>query len=527
MTGRTWFALLTFFLAVGRVPAADAPRAQWIAVTAPDFREAVEPLGRHRAAQGMRVTLVTTTDVLGPEDVRSGKADRLRDRVTKLCRDFDGTSYVLLVGAVEAEAGAAVPPLPGGAGRMKNRPSDNGYGSPGEDLLPAVAVGRLPARSADEARVMVRKTLDYERDDRPGEWKRRLTVLAGAPEFNPVIDAVVERMAVAQLARIDPAWHGKALYHNSQSRFTLPDDQCHERARRYVEEGQALTLYLGHSNATGFYANRERFLSGDDWAKLTIARGPGVFATFGCYGCQLAGKPCEGYGIAAIRNAGGPAAVLGSHGECFAAMVKLASEAFTDSLLGPKPPERLGGAWLRLKEGLAKGKIDALTYRLLDAADGDPSLPQAVQRREHQEMFVLLGDPALRLPSVPRDVTLGVTGDVTPRGRLTLSGEAPPRLEGGRVRLVVERPRDSDPAESVALPPAPGAARDKAVVERHERANEFSLFTRELTVKGGRFEASVELPEKLPWRKLVARAYAATERAEGLGVLTLEVKRAP
>ena len=30
----------------------------------------------------------------------------------------------------------------------------------------------------------------------------------------------------------------------------------------------------------------------------------------------------------------GPVAVIGSHGECFAAMVKLASEGFTDSFLG-------------------------------------------------------------------------------------------------------------------------------------------------------------------------------------------------
>src|SRR5205807_428930 len=147
----------------------------------------------------------------------------------------------------------------------------------------------------------------------------------------------------------------------------------------------------------------------------------------------------EGYGVAAVRNPDGPAAVIGSHGECFAAMVKLASEGFSDSFLGPTPPERLGESFLALKRGLAKGKIDPLTFRLLDAVDGDSSIPQAVQRQEHEEMFVLLGDPALRLPWLPRDLKLSADGPAAAGARLTLRGTAPARLEGAKVELTLER----------------------------------------------------------------------------------------
>jgi len=473
--------------------------------------------------------VVQTTDVLSEREASVGEAEKLRQRVVKLCRDFPGTSYVLLFGAVEAgrlgDAGKRVAPaLAGTAGRMKGQPSDNGYGTPGEGLLPAVAVGRLPARSDDEARQMVHKTLAYEKDAAPGEWRRRLTVLAGAPEFNPAIDALVERQAISQLARIDPCWGGRALYHNPASRFTLPDEACHDRALAYVGAGQALTLYLGHSNAKGFWANGSRYLDRDDWAKLTIKRGPGVFATFGCFGCQLGGKNGEGYGVAALRNPNGPVAAIGSHGECFAAMVKLASEGFTDSFLGSDPPERLGESFLGLKRGLARGKIDGLTFRLLDAADGDSSIPQAVQRQEHQEMFVLLGDPALRLPWLPRDVKLSADGPAAPAARLTLKGTAPARLEGAKVHVTLERPRDSDPAEPVVVPKGPGEERAKALTQRHEAANDFVLARKELTVKDGRFEAGLDLPAKLPWRRLIVRAYAATERQEGMGVLVVAVR---
>jgi hypothetical protein len=528
MPRRAFFALLLLAVAAP-LRAGDPPFSQWVVVTAPAFRKAIEPLCEQRKAQGMRVEVVQTTDVLTEREVRAGEAEKLCERVVKLCAEFKGTSYVLLVGAVQAgelaDAGKKVAPaLPGAAGRMKGQPSDNGYGSPGDGLLPAVAVGRLPARSEDEARQMVKKTLDYEKDDTPGDWRRRLTVLAGAPEFNAAIDAVVERQAIAQLARIDPCWGGRAIYHNPSSRFTLPDEACHDRALAYVGAGQALTLYLGHSNAEGFWANRTRFLDRDDWAKLTVKRGPGVFATFGCYGCELCGKDGEGYGVAAARNPAGPVAVVGSHGECFAAMVKLASEGFTDSFLGPEPPPRLGAAFLALKRGLARGKIDPITFRLLDAVDGDSSIPQATQRREHEEMFVLLGDPALRLPWLHRDVKLSADGPAAPGGRLAVKGTAPARLEGAAVRLTLERPRDSDPAEAVSVPKESGEAREKALRRRHEAANDFVIGKAEVTVKEGRFEAALDVPAKLPWRRLTVRAYAATDRHEGMGALVVPVR---
>ena len=37
------------------------------------------------------------------------------------------------------------------------------------------------------------------------------------------------------------------------------------------------------------------------------------------------------------------------------------------------------------------------------------------------------------------------------------------------------------------------------------------------------FEARLPVPQTCPWPKLHVRAYAATESAEGVGLLTLEV----
>jgi hypothetical protein len=61
----------------------------------------------------------------------------------------------------------------------------------------------------------------------------------------------------------------------------------------------------------------------------------------------------------------------------------------------------------------------------------------------------------------------------------------------------------------------------------HDRANRFVLATCDCVSKDGRFDATLTAPPKLPWPRLVLRAYAATERADGMAVRSLEVKKKP
>jgi hypothetical protein len=509
--------------------AEDKPASQWIVVTAPTFRTAIEPLVAHRKAESMRVTVIHTTDVLSSKEILNSDSQKLGDHVRKLCRDWKGTSYVLLVGAIEAgnltePEKKTLPALPGSISRMRGQPSDNGFGCLDGDKLPTVAVGRLPARSEEEAKQMVAKILASERDTRPGEWRQQITVLAGVPAFNPLVDKLVEGLAMSRFAKLDPRWSGRAIYHNPASRFCVPDQQLHDKALEYVQTGQAITLYLGHSWAQGLYAPNGRFLDRKDWAELKIARGPGIFATFGCNGCQLSGPEGEGYGVAALRNPNGPAAVMGSHGICFAAMCQLGADGILESIGNGKPPERLADVWLKLKQGLAKGKIDDLTFKLLDSVDGDPKIPQTTQRQEHLEMFVLLGDPALKLPRITDSVKLQVQGKIEPGAMITVSGTVPDNLNGGTVRLTLERPLTGEPLDMKPLPPE-ATERVKVMRENHERANRFVVQEDKPSVKDGHFEAKLRLPDKLPWAKLVLRAYAATDKNESLGVLVLEVAK--
>lgn len=530
---KNYYTLWLFVLAAISTQArGEEPlQAQWIVVAAPAFRQAIKPLCQHRQAQNFHVVVVQTTDILNEREILAGEAARLRDHVRKLCREHKGTSFILLVGAVEPNhpkkpARYMVPPLRGTVSRMKGEPSDNGYGCQGDSLLPVSPVGRFPARTVAEAQSMVEKTLAYERNDQPGAWKRRLTVLAGIPEYNPIADKLVESLAIARLSKLHPSWTGKAIYHNPSSRFCVPDDRLQSQALKYVEEGQAVTLYLGHSGSQGFWAGKARYLDRADWGKLKIKQGPGIFVTFGCNGCQLRGLDGEGYGVTAIRNPGGPVAVIGSHGVCFAAMVHLAADGLVDSLFAADTPERIGEPWLRLKVGLAKGKIGSWSYALLDSVDGDPRIPQATQRREHLEMFVLLGDPALRLPRLPTTIKLTCTGTAAPGETISIKGWLPPGLERARVQLGLERPVASDALDLEPLPPPEKAeARAQVMLANHEKANRFAIMETELTAANGNFEHRLKLPDRLPWPHLNLRAYAATDRKDAVGTLVIPITK--
>jgi hypothetical protein len=339
------------------------------------------------------------------------------------------------------------------------------------------------------------------------------------------VDRLVETMAMSRFDRLDPSWSGRAIYTNPQSRFCLPDDKLRARALEYVQDGQAFTLYLGHSSPEGLYGGGAPFLDREDWGRLRIERGPGVFLTFGCNGCQLGGTGGEGYGVAAVRNPHGPAAVLGSHGICFAAMVQLAADGLFQSTFAGKVPERLGAAWLAVEKGVAQGKIDDFTFKMLDAVDGDVRIPQATQRQEHLEMFLLLGDPALRLPDVPSDIELKGIDPLVPGTPLVVKGKVPPRLAGATVRLTLERSVGSLPNDLEPLPK--DKDRDRVLLANHDRANRFAVASGECMVRGDSFEARLELPAKLPWPKLLLRARAANDTEEAMTVLPLEVRAKP
>jgi len=63
------------------------------------------------------------------------------------------------------------------------------------------------------------------------------------------------------------------------------------------------------------------------------------------------------------------------------------------------------------------------------------------------------------------------------------------------------------------------------LLRQHDRANNFVLESAVTDVAGGGFEARLRLPPSLPWARLTLRVYVATDREDGLAVLSLPVSK--
>ena len=125
-------------------------------------------------------------------------------------------------------------------------------------------------------------------------------------------------------------------------------------------------------------------------------------------------------------------------------MGQLAADGLLDCLSRAGGPERLAEYWLAVQAGLMKGKMDALTFWLYDQADGSRGkVPLDVQRKEHLEMWMLLGDPALHLPLIHPTIRLESKDAIAAGKQIEVRGTLPMELARCTVKLTLERPTGS------------------------------------------------------------------------------------
>lgn len=514
--GRISRCLLLAGLVAGASLVAAAARAEtqdtWIVVPAPAFAEAVKPLEAHRRAQGYRVVRVDG------EAVAAG-ADALRTLLRTAAASSGGRVSVLLVGVpgpVEEDADVVVPAFVGTVERMRGQPTDNPYGSLDDDRTPEIAVGRFPARTVEEARAMVDKTIRFE--TRPGLRPHRfdIALVVGHPGGTSALakrfgSSFIRNEINPRFRGIHPRWATRAVVHMVESPFCVPVDHLDRLTTDLLRGDQLLTVYLGHSGPNGFWSDGHDFARGDTWSSWPSASPRGILLSCGCYTCMLGRHGSEGYGVRTVRSPGGHVAAVGAHVASHGAMGKLAFGGLVPLLESAAPPTRLGDWYLAMKKGLAAGTIGWLTFKLYDQADGTAGrVPLETQREEHLEMWMLLGDPALRLPLDAPALELEVQADdgTKPGARILVRGTLPSSMRATDVpvEITLEREYGQLPATAPPLPSQAGDARDAAMLERHAAAHDPVVLRESVVGRAGAFEGTVVLPEGIPGTKVRIRA---------------------
>ncbi len=491
---------------------------QWIVVTTATLRGALAPLIETRSRQGYRVTIIEVDP--SSEDPETVAAEGLSEHITDRYEQFDGTSCVLLVGDWEKDAGdGCLPPHPGSHGRMLGKQTDHAYGRPGKDGAAAIAVGRFPARNASDLDSMVQKTLQFEQS-KYGPWTNRLVLLGGNPGGRSLLEKRAAELAVQaaankQMADLSPLWRITAVVDMPNAPYSVPPGKFGKAAMDALEAGQLFTFYAGHSGATGLWSNGGFVVLRDDFASCNITGSRGIFVTTGCYACQIRDDDGQGFAVFAFRNPSGPAAVIGSFAESYAALGLLAMDGVTGALNSQQPPATLGDYWLAVQSKMARGPIDPIKFWLYDQVDGSRGqVPLAEQRLEHLEMWTLLGDPGMKLPILRSTLELCVSGDLQPGGTLRIDAHAGRQHDNARVRVTAESRYAWSGQSAVA-----------AGAELHSFGS--IVGETEAVVTEGRIQCDLHLPVGLPNQDLTIRVVLLSQRDPVMGVHVVSMATPP
>ena len=388
------FSVLPVWFLVTSCATAEQPekddRPIWLVVTTPALAQAIQPLADHRAKDGFKPIISTAPPAQAIQSLPRPPA------------------FILLVG--DNEPGREDQPWFLPAERVQKyrwqSSQDNEFASDvvltdlDGDSLPDIPIGRIPARTAEQVRRLVSKIIAFEQTP-PTLNDLRLPAWAGAAGFDPMLDRMASVLLLQVVRTKLPQWVTPWIISaDPTSPFCgWPADQPAQFTQQ-LKTGGALAVLIGHANVQHFYAIN--FMGRDFWYSAAdaidiLANGqpapPLVMI------CCLAGnfasdKQCLAESM--LEMPAGPTAVIAATAESHPLTNYFSSVSLIQALDGSE--RRLGTLWLKAQKESVQTR-DLIIESMLSHVEGklDVKIDLTRLRRDQMLMYVLLGDPALKL----------------------------------------------------------------------------------------------------------------------------------
>ncbi|MEX2316265.1 MAG: C25 family cysteine peptidase [Pirellulales bacterium] len=299
--------------------------------------------------------------------------------------------------------------------------TDVPYADVDGDGAPDVAVGRIPADSAEELSAVVRKIIRYETRTEREPWDRRLAAVTGTGGFGPIADAMIEAAGQQIMSQALPAGYlvaltraktGSPALRSFAARGPAPSSpRTNPPIGHKMGDGCLMWVYLGHGWPTALDyvagpAGPESILSVRDVGGLQCGGRCPLAVLVACHtGAFDASRDCLAEKLLMAEE--GPVAVLAATRVSMPYGNTIFGYEFLRASLADRPAT-LGAAFrLAQQRTLAAGGDDAMR-KSLDAMagalcpllerGGPPWRPEdlVTERREHVAMYQLLGDPLMR-----------------------------------------------------------------------------------------------------------------------------------
>jgi hypothetical protein len=366
------------------------------------FRSALAPWQQLREQQGHRIHVVSPPATAGETQAiirRLGKGGQFK--------------YLLLIGDVPGGGSPASEDqrttIPTNYVPAKINPrwgseptiaTDAPYADLDGDQSPDVAVGRIPADSAVELSAVVRKIIRYDQYTRQVAPPKRMNLVAGVGGFGRLADALVESAARQVFSQaVPPEWDLKLTSANPNSPHCPRPGAFRECVLRQFSEPALAWVYMGHGHATELDrvptpAGTEPILSVADLPELECSAPAPLAVLVACYTGAIDARR-DSLAEELVLAEQGPIAVIAAtrvtmpYGNTVLGY-ELLRACFTD-----RAAELGGIVHLAKRRALADASADSLRSSLDALAQGisPPPIELTVERREHVQMYHLLGDP--------------------------------------------------------------------------------------------------------------------------------------
>jgi len=382
--------MITILLIWAATCAGTEDQPLWLAVGRPGLVDELGPLAQKRRAEGFSVIVSTKTI----QESLAAAPQR--------------PAFLLLVG--DDEPGKQAEPwyLPAKrlplyrwmATQRAEFASDSAWGDFDGDNLADIPVGRIPARTPQEVRLVVRKILAFEQQP-PTDADLCLPVWVGAPGYGGPIDQMASNLLVNIVQTHAPGWAQESLI-AADSHHVLcgwPPDQPGVFTRQ-LRRGALIGIMLGHAYEDRWYSMQHK----GAWIGYTAAHAQEQFAagpptaplTFLACSCGRFShaSPCMAESF--LWMPGGPVATVGATTESHPLTNYFTGVSLLQALQGKE--KRLGTVWLRAQRDAMKAR-DFMMEQLLKNAEGklEEKIDIGKLKRDQLLMYALLGDPATRL----------------------------------------------------------------------------------------------------------------------------------
>ena len=279
----------------------------------------------------------------------------------------------------------------------------------GADMLTAksdVGVGRISARTADEAAVVVDKIASYLANDNAGAWQNLLCFMGDDGDNN---NHMQDAELMAEMVETDhPTYQVRRIMWDAYTRESSATGNSYPDVTRLIrqqmQQGALLMNYSGHGRADAM--SHEYVIRLTDFEN-TSPRLP-LWVTASCDIMPFDGQE-ENFGETAMFNKkGGSVAFFGTTRTVFQPQNRIINMAFLRRVLSRETDGRLVplGEAARLAKNDLVGRGTFMGYN----SKGEPIY--STDLSENKLQYTLLGDPAMRLAAPTRPMTIETINNV-------------------------------------------------------------------------------------------------------------------